>query len=204
MRAPRSPTMAERVSTRRADGCSTTSFPRHFSALFQRPDKCIRLSAAAGGPPSRRLFEAVVARHEGHRVHARRYCRFQVRVVQIHGRRAPSGAPNTNGSRGGTSSAASSTARAASTISMRRANVLVSNRASESDAAQLWHKAASSSSSTNSSQGSRRIDGTLSGPTSLAWFDHWRRYLNRQGVGVSIAGNSRFFESSTKTPLAMS
>ena len=27
-----------------------------------------------------------------------------------------------------------------------------------------------------------RTDGTLNGPTSLAWFDHWRRYLEAQGV----------------------
>ncbi len=27
-----------------------------------------------------------------------------------------------------------------------------------------------------------RTDGTLNGPTSLAWMDHWRRYLESQGV----------------------
>jgi hypothetical protein len=26
------------------------------------------------------------------------------------------------------------------------------------------------------------VDGTLNGPTSIAWFDHWRRYLCEQGV----------------------
>ncbi|HYC22480.1 MAG TPA: OmpA family protein [Candidatus Bathyarchaeia archaeon] len=30
--------------------------------------------------------------------------------------------------------------------------------------------------------GTTRVDGTLNGPTSLAWFDHWRRYLENQGV----------------------
>ena len=30
--------------------------------------------------------------------------------------------------------------------------------------------------------GRARTDGTLNGPTSLVWFDHWRRYLETQGV----------------------
>jgi hypothetical protein len=31
-------------------------------------------------------------------------------------------------------------------------------------------------------EGQRVVDGTLNAPTSVAWFDHWRRYLERQGV----------------------
>lgn len=31
-------------------------------------------------------------------------------------------------------------------------------------------------------QAGRRVDGTLTGPTSLVWFEHWRRYLEMQGV----------------------
>jgi uncharacterized protein with NAD-binding domain and iron-sulfur cluster len=31
-------------------------------------------------------------------------------------------------------------------------------------------------------RGGAQTDGTLNGPTSLVWFDHWRRYLETQGV----------------------
>jgi len=31
-------------------------------------------------------------------------------------------------------------------------------------------------------QPGRRADGTLTGPSSLVWFEHWRRYLEMQGV----------------------
>jgi hypothetical protein len=34
--------------------------------------------------------------------------------------------------------------------------------------------------------GTDRPDGTLSGPTTTAWFDHWRRHLRRHGVDFQI------------------
>ncbi|HZR80791.1 MAG TPA: FAD-dependent oxidoreductase [Candidatus Binatia bacterium] len=38
----------------------------------------------------------------------------------------------------------------------------------------------------------QRVDGTLNGPTSVAWFDHWRRYLQHQGVRFHRGRLERF------------
>ncbi len=46
----------------------------------------------------------------------------------------------------------------------------------------------------NQLENSKRTDGTLNGPTSIAWLNHWRRYLRIQGVEFHRGELKNFIE----------